>query len=104
MENEWRTLGPVNTWRPKPGEVLIGVFRNYMIRAGRYGDYEAAVLETENFGLTLISGSVLIDLLKVHGIGPGETLKVEFVGYVEVKGTDRHWKKFVASVERPSHS
>jgi hypothetical protein len=100
-DENWQELSQVRTWRARPGEELQGAFVRYISRMGRFGEYEAVLLDSSEDGYVLVSGKVLLDLLKVHGIGAGQVLKIRFEGKVVVEGTDRSWKKFSVAVEAP---
>lgn len=91
----WTTLAKALVWRPKPGDSIAGYFKGIVERTGRYGPYEAVVVDTPDHGLLVASGSVLIATVATNNVPRDQPIRITFVGKVQViSDPSKWWKKF----------
>lgn len=76
----WRKVEAPQTWRPNPGDNLIGYYGGHTVSQGPHGQYDVAVVHDFDLQSWLVSGTALIRLLDAGRCQEGDVIKIVFRG------------------------
>lgn len=90
---QWRKIKRPKTWRPKPGDELIGYYCGRTVRDGQWGQYEVVTVVVPDKGTFMVSGTQIIQLADVAMLKYGAVVRIRFLGMKKV-GEDHQMKEF----------
>jgi hypothetical protein len=96
---DWQ--GWPEAWRPKPGEVLIGVIESYDIGHTPYGPVRTVIATEEKTGEKVslwLSSTVLLEQFKRHQPKPGERFGLKYLG----KDAEKGYHRYRLIIDRPA--
>lgn len=95
-EMKWRKINAPTTWKPQPGEELIGYYGGRTLRDGQFGQYTVVIVAVPYKGTYMISGTKLIQLFDSAMLARGEAVRVKFLGRKDISTEDekREMKEF----------
>lgn len=76
----WRKVVAPRTWRPHPGDILVGYYGGRSIATGAHGQYDVALVHDFDLQSWLISGVGLIRLLDAGRCNENDVIKIVFKG------------------------
>jgi hypothetical protein len=100
VDIEWHKVRAPRTWRPKPGEQLIGYYYGKSTRLGHHGQYEVVQMAVPGQGMWLVSGTTILQLVNSACLQTGDPMKVVFLGEKALEG-DKKLKLFELFVSTP---
>jgi hypothetical protein len=86
VDIEWHKVRAPRTWRPKPGEQLIGYYYGKSTRLGHHGQYEVVQMAVPGQGMWLVSGTTILQLVNSACLQTGDPMKVVFLGEKALEG------------------
>jgi hypothetical protein len=98
-----RWQGWPEAWRPKPGEVLVGVIDGYDVGRTPYGEVRTVLVTEERTNTKVsvwLSSRVLLDLFQRQKPKPGERIGRKYLG----KDADKGYHRDCLVVDRPAEA
>jgi len=92
-----------DAWRPRAGETLVGVVKNYTTAENQYGEVAVCTVSEEETGKAVavwLSSAVLLSLYKRHKPKVGERIGLKYGGTHPEKG----YKLYALVVDRPEEA
>jgi len=86
--DDWDGAYP-DAWRPRAGETLVGVVKNYTTAENQYGEVAVCTVSEEETGKAVavwLSSAVLLSLFKRHKPKVGERIGLKYGGTRPEKG------------------
>lgn len=93
---KWRKINAPTTWRPEPGDELIGFYAGCTKREGQFGEYTVVIVAVPYKGTYMISGTKLVQLFDSAMLTRGEAVRIKFLGRKDISTEDekREMKEF----------
>lgn len=96
---KWKRVAAPGLWQPSVGEELVGYYGGRTTRSGRFGQYDAALVQLpRQAGSRIVSGVKILQLLDSAGLRIGGLVRITYLGMVPL-GEGRSMRDFALDVE-----
>lgn len=77
---KWRKIEAPLTWRPSPGEELVGYYAGRTKRDGQFGQYEVLIVAVPYDSARMVSGTRIVQLADAAMLSRGDAVRIKYLG------------------------